>query len=1312
MKHIFAFGKTFILILFLFSFSNAFAGHYIYKQLSVREGVPSMVQCVYAEKKGYVWIGTKTGLERFDGNELKRYVNHPNDIHSLPNNSIVRIFEDKFQNLWVITEKGICKYNSENDNFDIIQHNDGTNLQVNSVEHFKDNLLLGGRGVIYEYNIKANELTSFTTLKDSTNFLINNLHLLNGNTLLCGSRWQGLLLIDLKTGEYKKTPFNIGKELRQLYIDSNGDIWIATYNSGITHYNRNGEIIGTYNSVNSNLSNDVVLCIAERDSKIWIGTDGGGINILDPKTGEIEVLERIPGNNYSLPVNSILCLYNDAYDNIWAGSVRGGLINIREASMKTYTDVLLGGKDGLSECTVLSLYQEPNDQIIWIGTDGGGLNKYDTQTGKFTHYPEMWGAKVASICGFDENRLLLSLFSKGVYLFDKRNGSFQSFPFHEFNLKQQMLYKGKTVNLYKESDHTILLLADKIYRYNLEKKSLSEIINRDDQYLSAAVLAIDNINENLYIHDERGIYSLQLMSDTIKRVHRCKGDTLFNSVSVDNVGTLWIATNKGIQKLSTQNGLIEHMTPPSKEIVYSILCDKKGKVWMGTGQRIYTWLTNEKRYIQFGQSDGVLNNEYLPKPRLHANNGDIYLGGVSGLLHINKYLPIIGGDIPTIKLTKISVDGESLKIRDNHPFNIQLPWDIKNITFRIMAVENDIFRDKSYLFKIIGAENQIIETNNPELSIRSLLPGIYNITVACSAKNGEWTSDVPIGQLTILAPWYQSWWFLTLIIILLTLIIIVSFVYTLRQKENKMKWSMKEHEQKIYEDKVRFLININHELRTPLTLIYAPIKRLLSTMNSNNDQYPIVHSIYRQSHRMIELLNMVLDMRKMEVQGTSVNIEPHPLNQWIKSYSDDFALEAKSKGIEFEYNFDESIDHVGYDKDKCLIVLNNLMINALKYSPDHTTITIKTEYNSEKSMVRVSISDQGCGINDNDIDRLFDRFYQGTNSQGGSGIGLSYSKMLIELHHGIIGVYNNKEKGATFYFELPYQTEKRNIKHSPKPYINEYIGATEKLNPTNSNENDLSALSQYSLLIVDDNDDLLEFIHGFMKSQFKSVYIAKNGVEALKSIRTNMPDIVVSDVMMPLMDGYELCKEIKKNIDYSHLLVILLTARNDEQSRLLGYKNGADGYLTKPFEPDTLLEMIGSRLKNRDIIKGRYLEASILPKPEEATFSSADETFLLKFNHIIIENISNPDLEVAFICKEIGMSRASLYNKLKALTSMSINEYINKYRMEKAITLMMKSELSFTEIAEQTGFSTSRYFSTAFKQYTGLTPTQYRSQNK
>lgn len=876
------------------------AGHYFYKQISLKDGLPSTVRCILTDEQGFVWIGTRSGLGRYDGHELKKYIHQANNPDSsLPHNIINQITEDKQNNIWVLTDKGLACYQRQSDNFFIPTDEKGNNIWVNSTCLIKDGVLFGSQNKFYFYSYQDSSLRLLQSLNQESNFNITQLSLWNDHTLLCCSRWQGLLLLDLNTGKYSLPPFDCGKEIMNMLIDSQNRIWIAPYNGGVSCFTHDGTRLASYTTQNSELNNDVVLSLAEREGKIWIGTDGGGINILEPKTGKFTLLEHIPGSdNYSLPANSILCLYNDRNNNMWAGSIRNGLISIREVSMKTYTNVLPGNDNGLSNNTVLSIYQESSDRI-WVGTDGGGINLFNPVTEKFTHYPSTWQNKVASICPFTSGNLLLSIFSQGVFVFNPATGKKTPFIIIDPETSTRLGSRGKTVNLFQNTPHSVLLLGDHVYQYDLKKQTFSIATEQQGADIIGTILPIMNDKNLTYLNDTKHIFSLNNETNRLETLYQCIKDTLINSVSRDEYGNFWIGNNYG---LVHYNPATQKQTPIPTSLfseVTQVVCDQQGKVWIGTDNMLFAWLIKEKKFVLFGESDGVIQNEYLSKPRLLSSQGDVYMGGVKGLLYINSKLPLVTTGVPKLQLSEVVINGESVNDKlTGNPTGISAPWN-SNITIRIMSKEEDIFRQKVYRYQIEGLNDQQIESYNPELVIRSLPPGSYKIMASCTAKDGSWIPNQEVLELTILPPWYRTWWFIISCAVFITAAVIETFRRTLKRKEEKLKWAMKEHEQQVYEEKVRFLINISHELRTPLTLIHAPLSRILKSLSAEDTQYLPIKAIYRQSQRMKNLINMVLDVRKMEVGESKLQIHPYALNQWIEHVSQDFISEGEAKNVCF-----------------------------------------------------------------------------------------------------------------------------------------------------------------------------------------------------------------------------------------------------------------------------------------------------------------------------------------------------------------------------------------------------------------------------
>ena len=602
-------------------------------------------------------------------------------------------------------------------------------------------------------------------------------------------------------------------------------------------------------------------------------------------------------------------------------------------------------------------------------------------------------------------------------------------------------------------------------------------------------------------------------------------------------------------------------------------------------------------------------------------------------------------------------------------------------------------------------------TGGLTLMPHSLPTGTHEIYVSCSTRDGEWSEPKCLIRLQVVPPWWRQWWFLLLVVIALAAIVYLGFSYSLRKKQNQLLLDLKEKEKKISEDKVRFLINISHELRTPLTLIYAPLKQLLNSDNSDGERlHQQLRRIFKQARQMRNLINMVLDMRRMEVGYEELHLDPHDLNSWLGTVVDDFVEEYQTKGMTLRFEPDPQIGKVVFDKEKCEIVVSNLLMNAFKYSEGNTEVVVMSE--KKGNNVRISVKDQGMGLSAKDLSHLFTRFYQGEHKISGSGIGLSYSKTLLEQHGGQIGAYNNEDKGATFWFELPLEQMDGCVAMKSGDYLN-------NVEPERSEEDmqvpdsiDFS-MENYSILVVDDESELRTFMAEAFKGVFKNVYMASDGEEGLAMVRRYQPDIVVSDIMMPKMDGYELCHRLKSDIEISHIPVVLLTVRSSQESRAISYKLGADSYLPKPFDVDLLLTIVRNLLRNRDQVKAYYRSVSgVVKTPEEQTFSNADEKFLQKLNKLIVENLDNTDLDVKYLTVEIGMSRASLYNKVKILTGLGVNDYINRVKIEQAMQMLASTDLSVTEVSERTGFSSSRYFSTLFKQFTSETPTSYKNRMK
>lgn len=1278
---------------------------YFFKQISLREELSqTTVRCILCDDKGQIWVGTQFGLNRFDREEMKHYLHEPGNPFSLPHNKIYFCAEDSLAGLWVGTEEGVAVYRRESDDFRQAVLPDGRPVNAQSYLLTGTGVILGGKDELFAYSYRNKEIEALPfRAKEKINDYFRDICPLSPGKLLLSTRWNGCWIYDEGTGGIERCPFIPFNDILSLYTDSRQITWVAPYGKGIYGYDQSGCLLYWFATGNSALKNNIVLDIIEKDGELWLATDGGGIGILNLETRTVRTIEHQPGNNRSLPVNSFYCLYSDNENNIWAGSIRGGIIGVKEVHACTYKDAPLNTPYGLSEKTVVSLYED-TDGMLWIGTDGGGVNRFDPHTRTFRHYPDTYGKKVVSLVRFNDRELLLSCFGEGLYIFDKRTGRRRPLPFRGAD-GNDYFSKGISVNLVNLSDTLFYLLGYKTYAYTPRTGRFAEVPFPANGSKTITFQEICTHGDTTYLLNPYHIGLLNRKRACIEPLFAFpKEQGEMNAAYRARSGEFWLGTTTGLYRYNPATKNLTAVSTALFDNINTLLEDAQGRIWVGTQRQLFAYSPVQNTFILFGETEGVSANEYLFKPTLQARNGDLYMGGVNGLLYIKNDMPFPEYPEPVIRLLDVILDGTpAQQVRKDGNNRITVPWNHTSLAVKVIAKENDLLRKKLFRFRVEGLSGQSIDTYTHTLSLRSLPPGDYRVWVSCNKKDGNWSTPVEILAIEVRPPWWKSGWFFLLC---LTVIVVSAGFFirlAMKRKEEKLQLEMKEHEKKTYEEKVRFLINISHELRTPLTLIYAPLQRLLRSGEVKGGALAQqLTTVYKQARQMKNLINMVLNVRKMEVGEGAVDIRLHRLPEWLRSVAEDFTLELAAKNMELVYELDPAVTEVPFDDAKCEIILSNLLMNALKFSEAHTRITISVR--EMNGFVRIAVSDQGIGLGGVDASRLFTRFYQGDPNRDGSGIGLSYSRVLVELQGGRIHAFDNPDKGATFFFELPAENRTGKSLCEAKPYLNELLFLPEQPEP----EGRPFDLDIYSLIVVEDEPELRNYLKETLKEYFKNVYAAEDGREASEIIRSQQPDLVVSDVMMPRMNGFELCKMIKEDVEISHIPVILLTARDDAESISTGYKIGADSYVAKPFDMDFLLTVIRNLLRNREAVKLEYKKGVSPVLPEASTFSHADEKFLLKLNRLIAGHIGNPQLDVQFLAAEMAMSRASLYNKMKAICAIGINDYINKIRMEKAAHLLLSSDASILEVSEQCGFSNQRYFSTVFKQLYGTTPSKYR----
>lgn len=788
------------MLFLLLSCARLLALPYSYNLLSIKDGLPPDVLCVCAEKNGYLWIGTSVGLARFDGKDVKTLFSGTGR-NALTGTAILNINQDETGQLWVLSSKGAARYREDRDDFVMPGESPGIGSPVMAFTSFlsADGILFGGKGKIFRYERETDSFSVYAGTEDALQeYSFHTLCEMQNGSLLCLDPWNGVLLLDRRTKTFSQPPFPTGKDNSCIFVDSKNRVWISPYNRGIQCFNAKGELLRAYNTNNSALSNNIILSVIERDGLLWMGTDGGGIDILDPETGTVSVLRHRVGERGSLPGNSILTLQQDAAGNVWAGRVKGGLILIRDFPIKTYTGIPIG-ETGLSYDAVLCLHQDPDTQDIWIGTDGGGINKFNPATERFTRYASTDGMKVADIADCSRTELLLSVFSGGIYRFNKQSGQIRALSVSGKSLEYQMRYSGIAVNFMEEASGAVVLLTHPLYRLDPSTEQLSEI--QTHEKTGGSLKRVINANGLNLFYSTSCVFRLDPATDSLEVLYRCGPDTSLTCVSKGKDQQLWLATNQGLASLAPyRRALVWHESDYFNHI-RSVAADGSN-VWLGTDSYLTLWMDEKQRFCIYGELEGVLPNEYQAKATLVAKDGSVYLGGMNGLTRIGKSLQTETGSFPEIVLADLFMDRQRVTSTPGDG-KVKMRWNNRDLSLRIFARDRNILKARVYSFKVTGPKhNDIFKSPSPELVLNNLSPGRHTIDAACTTDDGRQTDWKKILSVIVMPPWYQSRWFTAAWVMLLLLSAGLSAFLFIRKKEKQMRLEMEAYKRRTEEEQL------------------------------------------------------------------------------------------------------------------------------------------------------------------------------------------------------------------------------------------------------------------------------------------------------------------------------------------------------------------------------------------------------------------------------------------------------------------------------------------------------------------------------
>lgn len=784
--------RTLIIILFLLAgvklLSSEHCVNYSFTQLSIEQGLSqSTAQSILLDHKGTLWIGTKSGLNSYTQEGIKTYLHHSGDPHSLPSNYINHLTEDSLGNFWIATSKGLALYDDEQDQFNTVNFS-----IIYSSVGVEGGMWFGSENAIHCYDYKSKELKTIHIEKEEgkginpVDYRIQKMLYLEDGKILIGTRKKGIYLYDCRIRQFTLLIPSSQNLLTSLYVTADHHIYTAFYGDGFYCYDRTGKMLKHYTKENSGLKNNYVLDMAEYNGNIWLATDGSGINLFTPRTFQFSQLQHIVGDYSSLPVNSITLLYKDMKDNLWAGSVRGGIFSIKETYIKTYKEAILNNTNGLSEQSVISLYEE-KDGKVWIGTDGGGINLYDPSTDKFIHFPSTYGDKVVSIAEVSETELMVSLYTKGIFLFNKKTHKYRPFTIVDEETNKKECFYGYLPLANQVADGKIYIISCGTYVYHTHDHTFSRMQTDRDYDFSNDALCLSYSNDRFsLLKCAHQAFWVDQKSDSIRLLFELEKDELITSMSYDNNRMIWTSTNKGLGFFDLESQKYHRIRTRLFNGISYLIADGKGRLWICAQNHLYSYIIKENRFILWNSSDGFPPNEILFAYQKQSNRDYIYLGGSEGLVKINTDIPYTETQIPEIYLSEILFNGSpSLKkVKEN---TIKIPWNYNSLSVHFRIKNRDVFQKYLLQYTIEGRDKQSIESYDPVLNLSSLSAGNYSIWVSCNTKNGNRTPSKQLIHIIVTPPWYKTVWFIGVAAVLF-IIMTASIGYIhYRRKERNMK---------------------------------------------------------------------------------------------------------------------------------------------------------------------------------------------------------------------------------------------------------------------------------------------------------------------------------------------------------------------------------------------------------------------------------------------------------------------------------------------------------------------------------------------
>jgi signal transduction histidine kinase/ligand-binding sensor domain-containing protein/DNA-binding NarL/FixJ family response regulator len=1352
-------------------------------------------------------MGTKYGLNRYDGYRFVSFKYNPADTNSLQSNEIIQlqpdynndlligarggglnkyiytshsflrikgipkhssvnaIFVDADSTLWIGSTAGLFRGKATNDAHDYhfknvslnsIFHNPGGNFLpatkqmiavVSIYRESANRFLIGTEDGLFRFEEESSTFTKIDLAAINAAKINSIISDGKGKTYIGSS--EGIALIDSVLPEATITYYDIVQPehrqlkvnwVNQMLIDHNNNIWGGTRGGGLFRINKQGKLQYFQSNKDSKgfISDNVInSLLIDKTGVLWIGTESRGCNTLDlyrKRFNHIEI-DAFNGNNHQN--QQVTAITGDGKNTLWIGTAFNGINKIEALSDGSFTF------ENINNISVLS--NMPTNEIISLLLD----NKKN-----------LWiGMGINSIVKVDKDRNIIGIPTAGFV-----------FAIHQ-DRKGQIWYGtwGNGLGRINQEQNTV-------QRFNTSSANY-QTLNSD-----IVVSLTDDTHNNLWVGTKGGginIAPLDVLnagqSGFVNYVFS-EGDSLsisnneINCMIEDKNGTLWLGTSNGLNKALIPEG----KTP--NEIIYqgklrfqsffdtdglpnNVICgileDNEGYLWISTMDGLSKFDPVTQTFTNYNANDGLQANEFHTNGFYKQTSGELFFGGVNGITAFNPAHIKQNPHLSKVTITVFKVFDTDVKPNQKILNKVLLTEDIsstkqiilnhkhKEFSFEFSGMHFSNTANVRYMYRLLGFNNEwrFTDANEHAATYTNIFEGDYVFQVKATNNDGIWNDQIAQIKITVLPPFWRTPLFYSLYFLAILILLFFFRKYSLIAATEKTKLKIEALEKKklaeITESKMRFFTNISHEIRTPLTLIYSPLERVLQQGSLDAESRNSLSLVKKNVSRLLSLTNQLLQLRKIDIGILEPRFEPVTCIAYVKDILGYFENQSKRKSISLTFEADDisETQELWIDKEMITTALYNLLSNAFKYTRINGTIKVRMAKVTARSLglaqaiknnkgveswLQLEVIDNGIGIPAKELNHIFHRFYQSSNSstteQAGSGIGLSIVKEYVELHSGKVKASSMEGKGTTIQLFLPLgnghitprQIKDKSVPSHPHKAINETLNALSE--PIEDEQEPISEDTEADvLLLADDDVDMLNFLKNHFSKRYH-VITATNGKEAWQLIQKELPNLILSDVMMPGMDGNELCNLVKQTIETSHIPVILLTAKAGDDNIIQGYEMGADRYISKPFSLHVLEAQVAQLMATRRKLIDLY-SRKILLKPRDIAITSTDERFLTKLMNIIEDNITNPNFDVTDMVDKMGMSHSAVLKKIKVLTNNSLVDFVRRHRLNKAALIFQKEKLPVNEVAYMVGFADAKYFSKCFSKQFGKTPTDYLNEN-